>query len=322
MIHSTTRFFRSVPCVLYVLLIPFVPLFQPRAANCAAPKTDLRFWLENMIWHHSYSPAEASEGLGLPEADIRAKMREWKITPETAPPRDPAAPIKVLPWAPGRHPRIGFLEGAVNPQRDTKLSIFLPWENAGYVVFDLPEAVFSNLGLLYLPHTHIPTIWEKEGITLEAIDWTRNADGTLESRRTLPNKITFGVKVWPRHNAVDYEYWLENGTSETLTGLRNQLCVLLKNAPDFNDQSESNKLLLDHAAAVHSRDGKRWIITACERSKTWQNAKCPCMHADPTFDDCAPGKRVWVRGSIWFYEGEDVKGEISRREASGTLFGN
>ena len=55
---------------------------------------------------------------------------------------------------------IGFLDGAVMPQRETKVSVFTPWDDAGYVVADVPEAILSNLGLTYLAHTHIPTLWE------------------------------------------------------------------------------------------------------------------------------------------------------------------
>ncbi len=273
-------------------------------------KDNLSFWLDNMIRHHGYTVEEAAAGLGMESSVIRDKLREFNITPEIAPNQIPNSPIKVLPWPPGRHPRIGFLEGAVDPQRDTKISVFLPWKDSGYIVFDLPEAVFSNLGLLYLAHTHVPTIWSQKGIKLKTIDWTRNPDGTLETRRDLPNKVSFGAKVFPRDDSVEYEYWLENGTDSTLSGLRNQLCVLLKNAPDFNDQTGENKVLLDGACAVHSRDGHRWIVTECERSKPWQNPPCPCMHADPTFPDCPAGKRASVRGRIWFWEGADIRAKI------------
>ncbi len=281
----------------------------------------LKFWIENMFVQHRYSVEEAATGLEMSEEAVRVKLREMNIEPATPSAPDSKDRIRMAPWAPGRHPRIGFLEGAVNPQRDTKISIFLPWENSGFIVFDLPEAVFSNLGLLYLAHTHIPTIWEDQGIKLPTLDWTVREDGSLQSRRVLPNKIEFGVEVWPRKGSVDYVYWLENGTTQTLTGLRSQLCLLLKNAPDFNAQSGDNKLLIENSAAVRSATGNRWIITACEYSKPWQNAKCPCMHADPTFPDCAPGKRVEVRGSVFFYEGEDVPEEIERRRIEKSLFG-
>lgn len=268
---------------------------------------DLRFWLENMIWDHGYTIQECVEGLKLAEYEVQSLAHQWKITPESKPAESfPPERIKVRPWAPGRHPRIGFLDGAIDPLRDTKLSIFLPWPDSGFVVFDLPEAIFSNLGLIWLAHTHIPTIWESAGVKLDTVDWKQNPDGTLDCERMLPNKISFGVRVTPAVNEVAYEYWLRNGTDGPLSGLRSQLCVLLKNAPDFNDQTGDNKVLVDGAAAVRSRDGKHWIVTECERAKPWQNPPCPCMHADPTFEDCPPSARVSVRGRMTFYEADNL----------------
>jgi hypothetical protein len=34
---------------------------------------------------------------------------------------------RVLPYPGGRHPRVGFLDGAIDPQRGTKASVFAPW---------------------------------------------------------------------------------------------------------------------------------------------------------------------------------------------------
>ncbi len=60
---------------------------------------------------------------------------------------------------PGGGILVAVLDGAIEPQRDTKFSLFTPWEESSYIVADVPEAIFSNLGLIYLAHTHIPTIW-------------------------------------------------------------------------------------------------------------------------------------------------------------------
>lgn len=266
--------------------------------------------------HHGYSVEEAAEGLGLEVAEVAALVEEYDLKEKSEAEalrkgRTPDGKIKVMPWAPGRHPRIGFLEGAIDPQRDTKISIFLPWEEGGFVVFDLPEAIFSNLGLMYLAHTHVPTIWTERGVELERVDWRRNEDGTLETERRLPNGVSFGVKVWPEVDGVRWEYWLENGTEATLTGLRSQLCLMLKGAPGFNAQTGENKKLYEDAAAVRSEDGRQWIVTECEGTvRTWQNPPVPCIHADPVFPDCAPGERVSVRGRVWFYEGEDLGEEL------------
>ncbi len=197
----------------------------------------------------------------------------------------------MLPYPGGRHPRIGFLEGAIRPQRETKISVFAPWDETSYVVADVPEAIWSNLGLTYLAHTHVPTVWTKAGVALPPLEWTRHADGTLAFERRLPNGIRFGTKVRPTPQAVRMEMWLFNGTSEPLSDLRVQNCVMLKGAAGFVDQTNDNKLFHPPYAACRSTDGRRWIITAwtpCQRA--WGNAKCPCLHSDPQFPDCPSGQ--------------------------------
>src|SRR5262249_46235817 len=148
----------------------------------------------------------------------------------------------VLPYPGGRHPRIGFLDGAIRPQRETKASVFTPWDDASYVVVDLPEAIFSNLGLTYLAHTHVPTLWTKQGIDLEPLEWNRRAGGMLESSRMLPKGIAFGAKITPSTDAVRMELSLTNGTAERLSDLRVQVCVMLKGAAGFDEQSNDNKV--------------------------------------------------------------------------------
>src|SRR6185295_6127527 len=110
--------------------------------------------------------------------------------------------------------------GAVDPQRETKASVFTPWDPTSYVVVDVPEAIFANLGLTYLAHTHVPTIWTKQNIELEPLEWHRRADGAFDIERKLPNGIAFGAKVMPAREAVRMELWLTNGTKETLSDLR------------------------------------------------------------------------------------------------------
>ena len=141
--------------------------------------------------------------------------------------------VRVSPYPGGRHPRVGFLEGAIDPQRETKFTAFTPWDPDSYVVVDVPEAVWSNLGLTYLAHTHIQTHWDKQGIKLPMQEWTQHGDGTLTHERTLPNGIEFGARIVPRGEHVEMELWLKNGTAEKLTNLRIQNCVMLKGANGF-----------------------------------------------------------------------------------------
>jgi hypothetical protein len=223
-----------------------------------------------------------------------------------------------LPYPGGRHPRIGFLEGALMPQRETKFSVFTPWDDASYVVVDLPEAIFSNLGLVYLAHTHVPTLWDRQGITLPRQEWNRRADDTLLSERVLPNGIAFGAKVTPTPTAVRMELWLRNGTKEKLTGLRVQNCVMLGGAQGFTAQTATNKVIRSPYCAARSDDGLRWVITAwAPVQRCWSNDPCPCLHSDPEFPDCSPGETVRVRGWLSFHEGNNIESEIQRIEKAG-----
>ena len=274
---------------------------------------DLRRWLQEMVWHHRYSPAEVRAATGLTEQEIDAALRRFDIRPQNKPPRPADAPLLVLPYPGGRHPRIGFLDGAVDPQRETKVSVFTPWADGGYVVLDVPEAIWSNLGLLYLAHTHVPTVWTQQGVELEPLEWNRRPDGSLDVERKLPNGVAFGTKVTPGRDGVLMELWLTNGTNEPLTGLRVQNCVLLKGARGFGRQTNDNKVLAEPFAAARSDDGRRWVITAWEScDRAWANPPCPCFHADPKFPDCPPGKTVRLRGWLSFYEGGDVEAEFAR----------
>ncbi|MFO0890513.1 MAG: carbon-nitrogen hydrolase family protein [Isosphaeraceae bacterium] len=281
---------------------------------------ELRFWLENMTAFHGYSPEEISAATGLTLAEIAGERKRLNLDSTGRPSRTPADPLLIKPYPGGRHPRIGFLEGAVAPQRETKVSVFTPWDDASYVVVDVPEAIFSNLGLLYLAHTHVPTIWEQKGVSLPRLEWNRRVDGSLDIERPLPNGVVFGAKVVPTSTEVRMELWLRNGTSETLTGLRVQNCVMLARAAGFSAQSNVNKVFRPPFATARSEDGRRWIITAwTPTQRCWGNEPCPCLHADPQFPDCPPGQTVRVRGWLSFHEGDTIEGELERIGRSGWL---
>lgn len=279
------------------------------------PADELKDWLTNMLVHHRFTRDEVTAATGLSGEEIDRYIRQFKIKPEHRPARPNNAPLLVLPYPGGRHPRIGFLDGAINPQRETKISVFTPWDQDSYVVVDVPEAIWSNLGLIYLAHTHVPTVWTNQGIELPKLEWQRRPDGLLVSERTLPNQIQFRTEVRPDRGIVWMDMWLTNGTSQKLTGLVVQVCAMLKAVKGFNQQSNDNKLVTDPYVACRSEDGRRWIITAwshCHRP--WANPPVPCMHSDPRFPDCEPGQRQHIRGFLSFYEGTDVQAEFKRLE--------
>ena len=290
-------------------------LSEPRHPADAA---DLRYWLENMVVEHGFTPDEVNLATGLTCAAAAAATRELGLEARRPAPRPAGTLLRVLPYPGGRHPRIGFLEGALRPQRETKVSIFTPWDDASYVVADVPEAIFSNLGLIYLAHTHIPTLWDEQGITLPQQEWSRLPEGALESERVLPNGIAFGARVVPTPEGVRMAMWLRNGTDQPLTDMRVQNCVMLKSAGGFTTLDGANRFFRAPYAAVRAAAAPRWIITAWEPSdRLWANERVPCVHSDPRFPDCAPGATVRLHGWLSFYEGEAIESELDRLERNG-----
>ncbi len=265
-------------------------------AGCAVPPPapdERTFWLETCA-AHGYGAVETAMATGLEAPEV---ARRAVATP--APP-----PFAILPYPGGRHPRIGFLDGAVDPHRDTKFSLFLP--GGGYAVVDFPEALWADGELQYLAHTHIPTAWDKKGVRLPRMDWTRRPDGGLEARRVLPDGLEFSARVTPSASGADLELRVRNGGDRVRTGLRAQVCVMLKGAPGFNAQTKTNKRHLpDAVCAVSSEDGSRWLAVRFERAKTWDNPPCPCIHSDPVFGDLEPGAEAVSRGRVWFQAGRE-----------------
>jgi len=307
--------------LLGLLLLASMLIFPlARAASQRTPTNDLdlRFWLENAVWQHRYETDDVCRAFEMDRSAVGAALQRLDISPTNRPARSQRGPLKVLPYPGGRHPRIGFLDGAINPQRDTKVSVFTPWDDASYVVLDLPEAIWSNLGLLYLAHTHVPTIWSKQGVTLEPLEWNRNLGGLLDYERRLPNGVKFGAEVFPRRDGVQMELWLTNDSTNQLSDLRVQMCAMLKGAVGFNAQTNANKFSRKPYACCRSEDGRRWIIMGwdpCDR--VWANEPVPCLHSDPKFPDCPPGETRRVRGWFSFYEGTNMAAELNRLDKIG-----
>ena len=308
----------SFLCLLIALVANFGDVCgDDGQLRVAKGNTELRAWLENMVWYHRYSMAEMQQVTGLDEPELKARLAEFKILENNRPLR-PAGRLLVLPYPGGRHPRIGFLDGAVEPQRETKLSVFCPWDDHSYVVMDVPEAIWSNLGLTYLAHTHINTIWDTQGTQLEQQEWQRTDDGSFTMQRVLPNGIEFGTTAKVMSDHVAMTMFLKNGTSEPLSDLRVQNCVMLKGAEGFDQQTNDNKTFADGYAVAKSADGARWIISGWEPvHRAWGNARCPCLHSDPKFPDCNPGETQTLRGWFSFYQGTDIDPELKRIESTG-----
>jgi peptidoglycan/xylan/chitin deacetylase (PgdA/CDA1 family) len=286
-------------------------------ARPAKNDTELRYWLENGLVYHRFAPAEAGAALGRTAEEVTEAAARLGIDLDRRPERKPEDALRVLPYPGGRHPRVGFRDGAIRPQRETKASVFAPWADGSYAVVDVPEAVwFEPAGkpeLMYLAHTHIPTVWDKQHVALVPLEWARNPDGSLSLERTLPNKATLVSKVMPGKDGVQMEFGVTNGTAEKLTGLRVQMCVMLGRLTGFEKPTNENKVFAPPFAACRDATGRRWVITGWERcGRAWGNPPCPCLHADPVVEECPPGQSRSVRGWLSFYEGSDIDAELGR----------
>ncbi len=289
--------------------------------NCRTPENEqeLRRWLTNMVVYHRLTLAEMVAATGLSEAELLATIKRFALSPDDRPQWKSGDSLTVLPYPGGRHPRIGFIDGEMRPQRETKFSVFAPWDPQDYFVLDIPEAIWVDHGpgprLLYLAHTHLahPTLWDDQGIDLPKLEWNRDATGNLSIERRLPNDVRFGVQVQTAADCLRMQMWLTNGSEQRLTGLRVQNCVMLKNARGFTGQTNENKVFQSPYVACRDVAGARWVITAwmpCQRS--WGNKACPCLHSDPKFPDCDPGQTQRLVGWFSFYEGHDIQGELKR----------
>jgi len=289
--------------------LPMADDTQPETRTTEST-AELERWLDNMIIEHRFTANEVRSATGLEPKQAADEVRKRALK---AP--DSSKSIRVLPYPGGRHPRRGFLDGAINPQRETKISVFPPWKDGGYVVVDVPEAVFSNLGLTYLAHTHIPTIWDELEKSLPRLEWSETTDG-YAVRRQLPNGIEIASRVTRRDDGVDMQIELTNGTQAPLTGLRVQVCTMLKGAVGFNLQQPLESIVEGPYVAVRGVDENeqptnRWIVTQwTPNQRVWTNPPVPCIHSDPIFPDCAPGKTVTVSGSLRFYVGDNVRETI------------
>ncbi len=279
-------------------------------------------WIEIMA-AHAYSDVEMRTTLGISAEELAERRDRLGLPREgttSVARRSPDGRLRILPYPGGRHPRIGFLEGAIDPWRETKLSVLLPWEDAGYVVVDLPEALWRERELYFLAHTHIPTVWDRRGVTLGRDDWEELPDGGLRNRFHLPDGALITAEARPTSDAVDLQLRLKNQTGRRLTGLRTQVCVLLRGAEGFSAQTNDNKVLESvegisarpAGAAVKSADGDRTIATLWTRARPWANPPCPCVHSDPVFPDLDQGEEATVYGRIFFHEGSGLEAAMER----------
>ncbi len=212
-----------------------------------------------------------------------------------------------------------------------------PWPSQDYLWLDFPEAIFTLTDLLYLSHVNpdYPVLFPN----LPAVPWNRSGNG-LSFTRVLPNGVQFGGSVWAKSESiVALELFIDNGSEETLKGIRLQACVYLRAIKEFADFSVTNKFVhVDGAGWVDFERAKSFIGAGRYRlgfrgegtavadlpllatisnlaprlvAMTWyedsaslmSNPKHPCMHVDPIFPDLGPQERHRISGELLFFEG-------------------
>lgn len=288
----------------------------PPTSRPSTSEADQKYWIANML-AHQYSPDEMMAVLGTTPSATSQAITAFKKSSQDSVPLSGNGKLLMLPYPGGRHPRIGFLDGAIDPQRETKISLFAPWQNGGYVVLDLPEAIWhlpeGKRELLYLAHTHIPTIWDKQKVKLSPLEWNRQVPGELSLTREFPSKVSIQSKATLDREGVRLALSIRNGSEVKLTGLQVQVCAMLKGLTGFDSQTNDNKIFDPPFAACKDSTGKRWVILGFDHCvRAWGNPPCPCLHSDPQFPDAAPGASQSVSGWLSFYEGQEIQQELNR----------
>lgn len=314
--------------IILLAAMPRGPSFAEPVAGYESrrPKSEaeLRYWLENMVWHYDFTVEEIAAATGLARSEIQSALVRFTISPQTRPARVKDAPLLMTPWPGGRAvSNMGNLDEKQKKiwgprveqtrQRETKAGIFAPWKDGGYVVLDAPEAIRSNLGMLYLAHVaNVETLWTKRNIELEKLEWRWQPDASLDLTRKLPNGVSCHAHYTTFRNAIRMRLTLTNGSDSPLSGLWVQNCVFLKALRGFDSATLRHESSPPYNAQA-ATDGKRWVITAwVPGAKIWENPLNPCFHSDPIFEDCAPGQTRDVYGWLSFYEGTDIQGEFKR----------
>ena len=213
-----------------------------------------------------------------------------------------------------------------------------PWASQDYIWLDIPEAIFTSQGLIYLSHVNPPihTVYQ----SLPKVPWQVTKEG-IAFERQLPSGIKFGTKVFKGTGpTVDLEIFIENGSKKDLNQITLQTCAFLRAIEEFADYRQDNKRvhvaddgwipMAEAAKRNHGKDKFRvgWrnsgrpvadqpvaitLSNEAERlvAMTWYddtlsmvgNPRHPCFHADPLFPDIPPGKRETVRGKLIFHDG-------------------
>jgi len=223
-----------------------------------------------------------------------------------------------------------------------------PWPSQDYIWLDFPEAIFTNIGLIFLSHVNppFPVVFPD----LPKVPWQILPNG-IAFERVLSNGIKYGGSVLRREEqVVDLSLYIKNGSTQPLKEIKLQTCAYLRAIKEFADYTLDNKLVhvpecgwmkFDEARKTGIETGRfhlGWrggpksadlpvMITVSAQPErlvamTWyqhtlsmvSNPRHPCMHADPFFPDIEPGQRAEIYGELLFFEGVLAKFEEWFRE--------
>lgn len=234
---------------------------------------------------------------------------------------------------------IRILPGAWRPHYEWEQIAWVspPWPSQDYIWYDFPEAIFTNMGLLYLSHINPSIRTAFSGLT--KIPW-ETTPGGISFERGLPNGISFGGSLSLNgERAIATELWIQNGAEDPLNQITLQTCLFMRAIKEFSSYTGQNKFVhlpdegwVPFPEAVQKAEGEGryrlgWrrgpaladlpimatVSSEADRlvATTWfgdtyslvTNPGHPCMHADPAFPEIRPGDRVTIRGGVLFHEG-------------------
>jgi hypothetical protein len=301
-----------------VSLVAIRAVAEPARGAQNATAADTRYWLENMACYHAFTDDEIASAMGIPVAEVPPSLAANHVARSTGTRNAVGRSITMVPYPGGRSPFPVDAQDSGWLRRDTKLSVFAPWDSASYAVLEVPRAVITDQGVVYPDCRSVPTVWTREGACLPRVEWVRLPNSTLTYERVLPIGVAFGAKATCAPGGVRMELWLRNGTESTLKYVMAQCGSFLARLKGFEKQSAATATIRAPYVAARSADGAKWAILAWDAAdRTWCDTRLLGIRSDPTFPDCPPHGTVKVQGWFSFYQGTDIDGELKRIDTTG-----
>lgn len=146
------------------------------------------------------------------------------VVPSTQPQADKRVTIKpVAAPAAGEYGHLG-------------ISIQAPWMT-GPIELRMPEMLSSHLGIHFMDHKRA------DSTPLSMLnpfpEWkTDAATGDLSYEVTTAEGVVFGGKAHAEPDSVHVEFWVANGTQNTVQNIKAQMCLLMENSPEFGKKND------------------------------------------------------------------------------------